>query len=56
MERAEYLLLTSFLSVKEVTFNSGMTDVSHFVRDFKKRHRMTPTEFRRIRQSSKDTD
>ncbi len=56
MERAEYLLQTSFLSVKEVTFQSGMTDVSHFVRDFKKRHRMTPTEFRRrIGQSSKYT-
>jgi transcriptional regulator GlxA family with amidase domain len=55
MARAEFLLRTSFLTIKEVTFQSGMTDVSHFVRDFKKRHRMTPTEFRRrIGQSSKD--
>ncbi len=46
MEKAESLLQTSFLTIKEITFQSGMTDVSHFVRNFKKRYGMTPTEFR----------
>jgi len=54
MERARSLLQTSFLSVKEVTFHIGLTDVSHFVRDFKKHYGMTPSEFRtRIVQLSK---
>src|SRR5882762_4606743 len=54
MERARSLLQTSFLSVKEVTFQSGLTDVSHFVREFKKRYGLTPSEFRvQMGQSSK---
>jgi transcriptional regulator GlxA family with amidase domain len=46
MERARSLLQTSFLSVKEVTFHCGLSDVSHFVRNFKKHYGMTPSEFR----------
>jgi AraC-like DNA-binding protein len=46
MREAEGLLLRSFLSVKEVAFLCGMTDVSHFVRGFKKRHNVTPSQFR----------
>ena len=46
MQRARNLLQTSFLSVKEVSFHSGLTDVSHFVRDFKKQYGLTPSEFR----------
>ena len=46
MQRAEHLLQTTFLSVKEVTFFSGFRDVSHFVRDFKKQYGVTPTGFR----------
>ena len=45
--KAEELLRTTFLSIKEIVFLSGFGDVSHFVRDFKKRHRETPTVFRR---------
>jgi transcriptional regulator GlxA family with amidase domain len=46
MQHAENLLLTTFLSVKEVACRSGMGDVSHFVRDFKTRYGLTPREFR----------
>src|SRR5260221_1236134 len=46
MQRARHLLQTSFLSVKEISFRSGLTDVSHFVRDFKKEHGVTPSQFR----------
>jgi AraC family transcriptional regulator len=57
MERARSLLQSSFLSVKEVSFRSGVSDLSHFVRDFKKRYGMTPSEFRaQTGQSSKSTD
>jgi transcriptional regulator GlxA family with amidase domain len=46
MQKAQALLESSFLTVKEVSFQSGFRDVSHFVRDFKQRYGMTPREFR----------
>jgi len=46
MKHAEHLLRTTFLSVKEVAFVSGMNDVSSFVRDFKRRYGATPGTFR----------
>lgn len=46
MNRAEDLLLTTFLSIKEIAFRIGAKDVSHFVRDFKKNRGVTPTQFR----------
>ena len=46
MKHAEQLLRTTFLSVKEVAFVSGMNDVSSFVRDFKRRQGVTPRKFR----------
>jgi transcriptional regulator GlxA family with amidase domain len=46
MQRAEELLLNTFLSVKEITLVIGVRDVSHFVRDFKRRSGQTPTKFR----------
>jgi transcriptional regulator GlxA family with amidase domain len=46
MQQAERLLGRTFLSIKEVTFLSGMRDVSHFVRDFKDQYGVTPSEFR----------
>ena len=36
LDRAKYLLETSFLSVKEIAHQVGMKDESHFIRDFKK--------------------
>ena len=46
MQRAEELLRTTFLSVKEIAFRCGVNDISHFVRDFKVRHGLTPSSFR----------
>ena len=43
---AAHLLLSSYLTVKEVMISVGFRDVSHFVRDFKRMYGVTPTEFR----------
>lgn len=43
---AAFLLETSFLTIKEVAFQIGAGDVSHFVRDFKKRYGLTPSAYR----------
>src|SRR5712691_9998065 len=45
MQKAEYLLRSTFLSVKEIVFVCGLGDVSSFVRDFKKRCGVTPGKF-----------
>src|SRR5580693_1140664 len=46
MQRAEHLLTSTFLSVKEVAFCSGAKHVSSFVHAFKRHHSITPSEFR----------
>lgn len=46
MERAKHLLESSFLSVKEIAFQVGMNDESHFVRDFKSTYGFSPTLYR----------
>jgi len=46
MQQAATLLTTTFLSVKEIVRRVGLTDESHFVRDFKRRYGVTPSEFR----------
>ena len=51
IERARHLLETSFLSVKEITHSVGLKDESHFVRDFKKAHRVSPTSYRTLFKS-----
>jgi AraC-like DNA-binding protein len=45
---ARQLLLNSFLSVKEISSHAGFTDVSHFVRDYKKMYGETPSQTRVI--------
>jgi transcriptional regulator GlxA family with amidase domain len=47
MEKAKELLETTFVSVKEILTLVGMTDRSHFERDFKRLHGMTPTKYRK---------
>lgn len=47
MERARLLLLRTFLSVKEVMAQVGITDASHFSRDFSKYHGASPSVVRR---------
>ena len=46
MERATGLLESSFLSVKEIAFQVGLNDESHFVRDFKTTYGYSPTLYR----------
>jgi len=46
MQQAKQLLETSYLSVKEVMAKIGVTDESHFVRDFKKVYGFTPAKYR----------
>ena len=55
MQQAATLLTTTFLSVKEIVRRVGLTDESHFVRDFKRFYGVTPSEFRSRAFLSSDT-
>ena len=46
LERARELLEGSFLRIKEVMPRVGVSDESHFVRDFKKAHGLPPIKYR----------
>ena len=46
MQQSATLLTTTFLSVKEIVRCVGLTDESHFVRDFKRIYGVTPSEYR----------
>ena len=46
MERAKDLLESSFLSVKEIAYQVGLNDESHFVRDFKATYGFSPAHYR----------
>lgn len=46
IQKAEELLEGSSLSIKEIAARVGMKDQSHFVRDFKKNHGLTPSQYR----------
>ena len=46
MERAKELLESSFLSVKEIAYQVGLNDESHFVRDFKSTYGFSPAIYR----------
>jgi AraC family transcriptional regulator of arabinose operon len=47
LERAEMLLRTTFMSVKEVMMESGLTSVGHYVQYFKRRYGVTPSAYRK---------
>lgn len=47
LERAEFLLRTTFLSIKEVLSEAGVSSMSHFVQYFKKRYGMSPSVYRK---------
>ena len=47
LDRAESLLRTTFLSIKEVMSEAGMTSMSHFVQYFKRTYGVTPTGYRK---------
>jgi AraC-like DNA-binding protein len=46
MNEAKNLIETSFLNVKEIILIVGLSDYSHFVRDFKTLYGMTPKKYR----------
>lgn len=48
LQKAEKMLRTTFLSVKEIVKRVGLRSNSHFVHDFRKIHGMTPTAYRRM--------
>ena len=45
---AKKLLTLTELSIKEIQFKSGFRDYTNFVRRFKEKYYMTPTEYRNI--------
>ncbi|HKR15548.1 MAG TPA: AraC family transcriptional regulator [Pyrinomonadaceae bacterium] len=44
--RAEVMLATTFLSIKEIAEVVGLAPLNHFMRNFKRRHGVTPGEYR----------
>ena len=55
MQQAATLLTTTFLSVKEIVRRVGLTDESHFVRDFKRLYGHTPSNYRNHALLSSDS-
>ena len=47
LENARELLATTFRRVKQIGFEVGMPNDSHFTRDFKRRYGVTPAEYRK---------
>jgi AraC family transcriptional regulator, arabinose operon regulatory protein len=47
LRKAETMLRTTFLSVKQIVKQVGLGSNSHFVHDFRRIHGMTPTAYRR---------
>lgn len=47
LRKAEQMLRTTFLTVKQILKQVGITSDTHFVRDFKRKYGMTPTAYRR---------
>lgn len=46
MRQAKHLLETTFLSVKEIMLQVGLSNESHFVRNFKKIFGLAPVKYR----------
>jgi transcriptional regulator GlxA family with amidase domain len=47
LERARYLLNSTHSSVKQVMIKVGVTDRSHFEREFKRLYGVTPSRYRK---------
>ena len=48
LERARVLVTRTFLTVKQVMTQVGISAASHFTRDFRRYHGVTPSEARRL--------
>jgi transcriptional regulator GlxA family with amidase domain len=46
LEKAKEFLETTNLRVKEIICQFGISDQSHFVRDFKEKYRLKPNQYR----------
>lgn len=46
LRRAAELLVTTFLSVKEIRAAAGWQDASHFVRSFRRAYALSPSDYR----------
>ena len=46
LRKAERLLRTTFLSIKEIVKETGLPSSSHFVRDFKRAYGLSPGDYR----------
>lgn len=44
--KAEAMLVSTFLPLKEIAEAIGLVSLTHFMKDFKQRHGMTPGEYR----------
>ncbi|HKP46177.1 MAG TPA: AraC family transcriptional regulator [Pyrinomonadaceae bacterium] len=53
MKLAQELAATTFLSVKEILCHLGVGDESHFLRDFKRAHGLTISQYRSRSRSQK---
>lgn len=52
LKRADTLLRTTFLSVKEIAAATGANNESHFVRSFKKEYGNPPARYRKLMRSN----
>lgn len=46
LDRALHQMLTSDLSISQISFESGFEDTSHFIRVFKQKNNLTPLQYR----------
>jgi len=46
LERARYLLCTKLITVKEAMYAVGLSDESHFVREFERAYGLSPRRYR----------
>jgi AraC-like DNA-binding protein len=48
MQKAKLLVESTFLNVKQIMYELGINDESHFVRDFKRTYGVTITQYRHV--------
>jgi AraC-like DNA-binding protein len=56
MQKAQLLLDSTFLSVKEIMHRVGINNASHFARDFREVSGLSPTRYRARSRESTRTD